>query len=442
MSPPTCTAERPGDVSRRLPPVPASVPEARRLVRDLLRAVGRDDLEDAAALLVSEVVTNALLHAGTPINVAARLEDRRLRVEVRDGSVHLPVPRRYASTAGTGRGLLMVEQMVDDWGVLRHADGKTVWFVLSEPERAHRPGAFAGVADGPGDVPGTSEDAGAVDVELLSMPLLLHKAWQEHVEALLRELLLASLEEEDLEDFDSIAMHAEATDALAVLSEHVPAVDLGPDPEALMREMTEPRVSAPRVVVPVPRESVPNFDTLERAVVAALELSTDGGTLTPPTQPEIQQFRSWLCQQVRRQASGLSPEPWRVDDSTPAPPGPAPSWDPVVVTAATTGRVAADESNRIIAVSPAAAALLGYDDPWDLVGRRLLVMIPERYHQAHVAGFTLMQLTGRSPLLDTTVQVPARRADGSEVLVSLLVRVERGEDGRPVFVAEIEPASA
>jgi PAS domain S-box-containing protein len=419
--------------------VPASVPEARRLVRDLLRSVGRDDLEDVAALLVSEIVTNALLHAGTPINVAARLEDRRLRVEVRDGSVHLPVPRRYASTAGTGRGLLMVEQLVDDWGVLRHADGKTVWFVLSDAERAHKvPGSFTGVDDGSGDA---SDAAGTVAVELLSMPLLLHKAWQEHVEALLRELLLASLDEEDLEDFDSIAMHAEATDALAVLAEHVPAVDLGPDPDQLMRDMTEPGVSSPRVVVPVPRDSVPNFDTLERAVVAALELSKDGGTLTPPTQPEIQQFRAWLCQQVRQQASGLAPEPWSVDDSTPAPSGLAPSWDPVVVSAATTGRVAADESNRIIAVSPVAAELLGYADPWDLVGLRLLAMIPERYHQAHVAGFTLMHLTGRSPLLDVPVTVPARRADGSEVLVTLLVRVERGEDGRPVFVAELGPAA-
>jgi len=419
------------------------VPEARGLVRDLLRSTGREDLEDIATLLVSEIVTNALLHAGTPINVAARFEERRLRVEVRDGSLHLPVPRRYASTAGTGRGLLMVEQLVDDWGVLRHADGKTVWFTLSDGERADKgSAAFSGVDGAEGAQGEAAAGADVVEVELLSMPLLLHTAWQEHVEALLRELLLASLDEEDLEDFDSIAMHAEATDALAVLAEHVPKVEIGPDPSELMREMTEPYISSSRVVVPVPRDSVPNFDTLERAVVAALELSTGGGTLTPPTQPELQQFRTWLCQQVRRQASGLEPEPWTVDDSTPAPARVALSWDPVVVSAATTARVAADESNRIIAVSPAAATLLGYDDPWDLVGLRLLAMIPERYRQAHVAGFTLMQLTGRSPLLGNAVQVPARRADGSEVLVTLLVRVERGEDGRPVFVAEIEPAGA
>lgn len=438
MSSPTRAAERPGDVSRRLPPVPASVPEARRLVRELLWSADREDLEDTAALLVSEIVTNALLHAGTPIQVVARVEGGMLRVEVGDGSLHLPVPRRYASTAGTGRGLLMVEQLVDDWGVLCHPAGKTVWFTLSDGDRTARDaGSFSGV-DGARNDPATD----VVEVELLHMPLLLHSAWQEHAEALLRELLLASLDEEDLEDFESIAMHAEATDALAVLSEHVPAVEPRADPDSVMREMTEPSVSAARVVVPVPRESVANFDTLERAVLAALELWRSGPTLTPPTQPEIQQFRTWLCRQVRGQASGLPPEPWVVDDSTPAPTQVALSWDPRGVSTARTGRIAADDSNRIIAVSPAAAALLGYADPWDLVGLRLLAMIPERYHQAHVAGFTLMQLTGRSPLLGTSVQVPARRADGSEVLVSLLVRVERGDEGRPVFVAEIEALDA
>lgn len=437
MSPSTCTAERPGDVSRRLPPVPASVPEARRLVRDLLVTAGRDDLEDTAALLVSEIVTNALLHAGTPIHVAARLEGRQLRVEVADGSLHLPVPRRYGSTAGTGRGLLMVEQLVDDWGVQRQVDGKVVWFTLSDGERS-APGrsSFSGVDEG--GIDATGDDV--VHVELLHMPLLLHTAWQEHAEALLRELLLATLDEEDLEDFDSIAMHAGATDALAVLAEHVPAVEIGPDPAELMQDVTEPLVSSSRVVVPVPRDSVASFETLETAIVSALELSRSGRTLTPPTQPEIQQFRAWLCDQVRRQAAGLDPEPWQVDDSSPAPSGLAPSWDPVVVTGAASGMIAADESNRIIAVSRPAATLLGYDDPWDLVGLRLLALIPERYHQAHVAGFTLMQLTGRSPLLGVEVQVPARRADGSEVPVSLLIRVERGEDGLSVFIAEIKAA--
>ena len=52
------------------------------------------------------------------------------------------------------------------------------------------------------------------------MPLLLHAAWQEHAEALLREYLLASLDYEGVDD--PIQVHADATDAIAVLEEHIP----------------------------------------------------------------------------------------------------------------------------------------------------------------------------------------------------------------------------
>ena len=56
----------------RLPPQPSSVAEARRHVRDLLERSGREDLMETAVLLVSEVVTNALLHAGTDIDLTGR----------------------------------------------------------------------------------------------------------------------------------------------------------------------------------------------------------------------------------------------------------------------------------------------------------------------------------------------------------------------------------
>ena len=61
------------------------------------------------------------------------------------------------------------------------------------------------------------------------MPLLLHAAWQEHAEALLREFLLASLEDEA--DVDPIQMHAEATDAIAVLEEHIPRMEVDVEPD-------------------------------------------------------------------------------------------------------------------------------------------------------------------------------------------------------------------
>jgi PAS domain S-box-containing protein len=343
------------------------------------------------------------------------------------------VRRRYASTAGTGRGMVLLEQLVDDWGVARHSSGKTVWFTLSTGDREPR-----------GRLPWSPEpalaaaDVTSVDVELLDMPLLLHAAWQEHAEAILREYLLASLDDED--DLVAVQVHAEATDAIAVLEEHVPRLETPVEPDRLMHGVAEPEVSRPVVTVPVPVTSVQNFDTLDRAIDASLEMARAGLALTPPTQPEIQTFRRWLCRQVAQQAAGARAEPWAVAGEPVTLTADEPDWDVRAVVEAPTGQVAADDANRIIAVSPAALELLGYDEPGELVGRRLVTIIPERYRQAHVAGFTMFLVSGRQPLIGHRVRVPARRRDGSEVPVQMLVEAVQIGDGRSVFVADLAPA--
>ena len=101
------------------------------MVRELLTAAGRDDLVETAELLVSEIVTNAIVHAGTPIDVAVSFVDGGLRVEVTDGSPHVPSPRDYGPSAGTGRGLMLLEELGEDWGVLPEDPGKTVWFHIA-----------------------------------------------------------------------------------------------------------------------------------------------------------------------------------------------------------------------------------------------------------------------------------------------------------------------
>ena len=427
------TAQRPGASERLLPPQAASVGEARRIVRELLAAAGRDDLSDVAQLLVSEVVTNALLHAGTDIRLRVALDGPGLRVEVEDGSSHLPVRRRYATTSGTGRGLLMLEQLVDDWGVARHDQGKSVWFLLASGDR--EPGApVTGRAAGSGPEPATT----SVLVELRNVPLLLHAAWQEHAEALLREYLLASLDDEG--DLDAIEVHAQCTDAIAVLGEHVPRVEVDLAPDRLMAGATEPRVSRERVDVPVPAQSVPHFETLDRTIEDSLELSRAGLALTPPTQPEVQIFRRWLCEEVAGQAGGAAPRAWAVEGEPDVSWHEGLDWDPGPVARADAPRIAADGANRILALSPAALDLLGYDDPAQIVGRRLVAIIPERYRQAHVAGFTMFLLSGRRPLLGAEVEVPALRRDGSEVAVRMVVDVEPAGEGKQVFVAELRTA--
>lgn len=451
MSGTTRTAERPPHLERRLPPVPTSVGTARRLIEELLVQHERVDLVDTATLLVSEVVTNALLHAGTHIEVVADLDDDGLLVEVGDGSMHHPTRRRYAHTAGTGRGMVLLESLVDAWGVDRRARGKSVWFrvsrVLEGPEEPEvhpiGPGVAADRTAEPGDDPagGGSREGPVVEVVLLGVPLLLHSAWQCHVEALLRDYLLASMVED--EPASAIALHAGATDAIAVLEEHLPRHGVTIATDAVMTGAEEPAVTVDRVVVPVPRASLASFVSLGRAVESAVAMAESGEILTPPTQPELRLLRRWLVEQVRAQAAGEPPTPW---SAAPGEEAPALVADPGDAEAAEVRespecQVLADDRNRILAVSGPALELLGHADEDALVGHRVVDLVPERLRQAHLAGFTMYLVLGRQPLVDTWTTVPAVRADGSELPVQLrLTALPPASDGRTRVLADLRPS--
>lgn len=114
-----------------LPPDPSSASGARRFVRDVLDAWGIPELEEPAILLTSELITNALLHARTPMKLRLYRRDGLLRVEVCDDSGRPPVRRHYSDDASTGRGLALVEALADEWGVDPANGGKAVWFTLS-----------------------------------------------------------------------------------------------------------------------------------------------------------------------------------------------------------------------------------------------------------------------------------------------------------------------
>ena len=115
---------------KKLPSTPASAGKARAFVESVLAGAGLDHLAYTATLLVSELVANAILHSGTPLEVVVRCGDDRVRVEVHDGNPQLPVRKHYSNMSGTGRGLLLVERMAAGWGTDRTAGGKVVWFEL------------------------------------------------------------------------------------------------------------------------------------------------------------------------------------------------------------------------------------------------------------------------------------------------------------------------
>lgn len=120
----------------RFGPEATSAGAARRFVSDTLASWGCAGLEDVATLLVSELVGNVILHAGTEIDVEVRRSSGVLRVAVRDRSPVLPARKHYSRTSTTGRGLGLVEDLARRWGVEPTTDGKAVWFELEESTTA------------------------------------------------------------------------------------------------------------------------------------------------------------------------------------------------------------------------------------------------------------------------------------------------------------------
>lgn len=110
--------------------VPSAVADARGFVRGTLAQWGCEEISDAACLLASEVLTNAVRHAQGPLRLRLHRTDREITVEVTDHSTHIPQRRPAELGDESGRGLLLVEALATGWGTRPSSDGKTVWFTL------------------------------------------------------------------------------------------------------------------------------------------------------------------------------------------------------------------------------------------------------------------------------------------------------------------------
>lgn len=140
-----------------------SVRDARRFVMRVL-AEEHDDLVGDAALLTSELATNAVIHAQTAFRVTVARTDDGIRVGVIDGSTTTARRCRYSATSGTGRGLGMVEDMAETWGVEVDGAGKRVWFTIRRRNRAG-----AGDDAGRADVPRASGEEPDLDALLADL---------------------------------------------------------------------------------------------------------------------------------------------------------------------------------------------------------------------------------------------------------------------------------
>ena len=121
-----------GDERIELPPVSTSVAKARRFCRAHLDAWDAAELEEVVSLLVSELVTNVVLHARTSCDVVLCPNDV-LRVEVIDRDPRPPIRKDHDPEAGSGRGLVLLAGLSSRHGADRDSTGKRVWFELAWP---------------------------------------------------------------------------------------------------------------------------------------------------------------------------------------------------------------------------------------------------------------------------------------------------------------------
>ncbi|WP_395573091.1 SpoIIE family protein phosphatase [Streptomyces sp. BK79] len=127
---------------------PERIATARQHLRDLLHDWPSEDQLDAAVLLLSEMLTNVLVHTDADALLVAEVTgepgERRIRVEVTDNGDDLPHKRRPGEMASSGRGLMLVEMLADAWGVAPRGEGKSIWYEVYES-----PGPVDAAADGP-----------------------------------------------------------------------------------------------------------------------------------------------------------------------------------------------------------------------------------------------------------------------------------------------------
>jgi anti-sigma regulatory factor (Ser/Thr protein kinase) len=109
--------------------------DAARLARELVTTActrwRREELAEPAHVAVTELVNNAVVHAGTPISVRVAVRGDELFIAVRDRSTEPLRPRTAAPTSYGGRGLMLLDAMSSRWGCSPQEDGKVVWAVLS-----------------------------------------------------------------------------------------------------------------------------------------------------------------------------------------------------------------------------------------------------------------------------------------------------------------------
>ena len=271
---------------------------------------------EVARLLVSELVTNAVLHAGTEVELRLEFDETRVNVEVADSNPHLPVIRAHGTEAGTGRGLHVVDQMASRWGARNLEVGKVVWFEIHnapQMDQEHDPaphqaqGKSGGVTkiDRPAELRGDyGEDEDLLSFRWLGLPLAAIDRTAEHYDSVLREF--------------HIVLERRPTERVAVPGRLISLMDeitqFGPIISAIELDVEEGRregaatidvaLELPREIASIALRLDNLLDETDAYCAAGVELLN-----LEPT-PEVVALRKWLIGELVRQAEGHAPVSW------------------------------------------------------------------------------------------------------------------------------------
>lgn len=260
-------------------------------------------------MVVSELVTNAVLHARTEAILVVRQDGNRIRIEVTDGAPAVPVPKSHGVQAATGRGLHVVASLAADWAMESDPPGKRIWVELSEPAAAITV-TEADLDDWDElEIPSVGADlpepvnSGLIEVLLIGLPLALEERSAAHHDELLREFQLIESRSSD--------HHVPAR--LVALVDQATA-RFGPFTAAARAELLAARHRAQTTVDLVYRVP-PDAGEAARRLAAVLDeadtycrAGADLLTLAAPV--EVVAYRDWVLDNFAVQAEGGVPRPW------------------------------------------------------------------------------------------------------------------------------------
>ena len=309
------TAFPPAELRVRLAADPVCVSGARRFVTDGLRSWRRPELLDDAELCVSELAGNAVLHSGTTfMEIVLQTLHRGVRISVEDDG---PTPAAAVQPRQafafdevgadlddeptTGRGLAIVSVLASSWGVELTEGGKRIWAELLDGDAEYdvRPPDETEVtelAPPPGPLP---DDWGRV--RLVGCPVLLSLRQDQHLDELVRELQLISIE-------DNPSSRALAAQLQDVLRGPAAARHTG---RRIAQDAAAAGLDSVDVEMAMPREFSREVERLQDAVKRADRLCEEMQLLTLASTPDLRALRAWMTEQVAHQLRDhAEPEPW------------------------------------------------------------------------------------------------------------------------------------